>query len=526
MKDRMPAAGGRGSSGREIELKLHVAPADLPRILRHPFLKTMREGGARTSRLRTVYWDTTDFDFLGHGVALRVRRDGAGRTMALKTMAGDPIGDSAVVASRREWEWSIPDDRPEPSLLADDELRELVPADALARIRPVFDTNVRRTTLVLRPSPLNLVELAFDLGEIRAGPARMPVSEIELELKAGRVGALYDLALEIQRIAPLRIGTASKAEAGYGLAGARPAAPASAEGPALTPLTTVAEAFRHIVRSGIAQTLGCAAGIRAGNAEGPARTLAALHRLRSAMKLFGEVVTAPDASDIDGEIRWLARQVRAARRWDLLQDRLYAAFETERAGGAAGAALGAAMARARLDARRLAAEALDAPRCTTLLLRLGGWIEEDRWHRGPDGTRPALLDSPLAVPAAAWLDRQHRKARKAGRHIHRLDEAGRRRLAKRIARLHQTADLLRGVHPSIPLAPYMEAVGAMREVLSILEELFAARKLVLGLAEGADGPAREAAARFAAWIGRRIVRQLDALPDAWKGFEKAEPVRP
>jgi triphosphatase len=525
MSDRMLAAEDTGTSGREVELKLHVAPADLPRLVRHPFLKAIREGEVRTRRLHTVYWDTADFDLLGHGVALRVRRDGSGRIMTLKAMAGDPTGDSAVVAVRREWEWVIPGDRPEPARLTGEEVRELVPADALAKIRPIFDTRFRRTKLVLRPAPLSLVELALDLGEIRAGGNRIPVSEIELELKAGRVGALYDLALALQRIVPLRIGTVSKAEAGYDLALGRPAAAHRAGRPAFTPLTTVAEAFRHIARSSIAEMLASSAGVRAGDAEAIGRMDAALRRLRSAIKLFGEVVTAPDTRDVVEELRWLARRIRAARNWDVLQGRLYAAFETTRAGDEAAAAFSEALGRARLDAHRLAAEAVDAPRYTTLVLWLGGWIEEGRWCRGADGVSPALLDNLLAAPAAAWLVRRHGKAEKAGRHIRRLDDRGLRRLGKRIARLHHAADLLRGIHPPALLGPYMEAVEAVRDVLSTLEDLTEARELATSLAGSADGPPQEAAERFAAWIDRQVRRQLDALSGAWTAFRKAQPVR-
>ena len=69
-----------------------------------------------------------------------------------------------------------------------------------------------RTTIDLNPSPSLSIEAAIDEGEIRslAGPATAPISEIELELKRGDPGALFDIALDLLAAAPLRIETRSK----------------------------------------------------------------------------------------------------------------------------------------------------------------------------------------------------------------------------------------------------------------------------------------------------------------------------
>lgn len=522
MNDRA-SANGSGMSGMEVELKLHLDPADMPRLLRHPFLKAIREGEARTSRLRTVYWDTPDLDLLHLGMALRIRRDGQDRIMTLKAAAGEPAGTSAVVAVRREWEWPVSGDRPDPERLRGEEVRDLVPATALARLRPIFTTRFRRTALILRTAPPGLIELALDLGEIRAGDARLPISEIELELKAGRVGILYDLALDIQRIVPLRIGTTNKAEAGYELILGRPASPPRAVGPAFTPMTTVAEAFRHTVRSSLAAMLGSSDGIRAGSREDMGRMQEALARLQSALKLFAQVVPAPDAADIAGEIRWLGRLVRSAWRLDILQARFGASFEPpprDEGGGEEGnsAPLASSAAQARIEAHRRVAEALVTPRFTALVLRLGGWIEEGRWSLGADEAQSALLDGPLASVGAAWLDRRHRKLGKLGRSMRHggwhLDPGGLRRLRRHADRLRHAADLLRGIHPPSTLEAYLEAVDSLRRILAEVEALLEARRLPHGAVDS-----------FADWIDRQIRNRLDRLPAAWKDLEKARPVR-
>ena len=66
------------------------------------------------------------------------------------------------------------------------------------------------------------LELAFDQGAIAAGGCERPVSEIEIELQKGEAARLYELALALLDLAPLRWSTASKFERGHALARATP----------------------------------------------------------------------------------------------------------------------------------------------------------------------------------------------------------------------------------------------------------------------------------------------------------------
>ena len=168
-------------------------------------------------------------------MALRVRRQGAQYFQTVKTLGGGNSGDAAAVAVRREWDWPITGEDPDISLLTLDGIRDLVPQDALPEIRPMFTTDFQRTTLMLRPDPLTAIEVALDTGEIRAGTTYRPISEIELELKAGPVTALFDLARELQRIVPMRISADNKASAGFALVTGRLPEPAKAPPLGLTP---------------------------------------------------------------------------------------------------------------------------------------------------------------------------------------------------------------------------------------------------------------------------------------------------
>ena len=92
-------------------------------------------------------------------------------------------------------------------------LRDLVASEAL---RALFTTAVERQTFMLSPRQGTEIEVAIDRGEIRAPDGTSePIHEIELELKRGETVVVWDVALRLLDIAPVRIETRSKGERGY-----------------------------------------------------------------------------------------------------------------------------------------------------------------------------------------------------------------------------------------------------------------------------------------------------------------------
>jgi inorganic triphosphatase YgiF len=134
-----------------------------------------------------------------------------------------------------------------------DELRDFFADDTLRQtLRPVFTTEFSRARRILEWPSGEIVELAIDRGEIRARDRTRPLCEVELELKAGAPGRLFEFALELQDTIPLKLENVSKAERGYQLAVNAPVVPEKAKALILNADMSASAAFVHIAQSCIA----------------------------------------------------------------------------------------------------------------------------------------------------------------------------------------------------------------------------------------------------------------------------------
>ena len=514
-----PNAPAPVSAVREVEMKLLLDPRDLPRVPDLPALKTVAEGPPAVRFLRTVYYDTPDRRLFAGGVALRVRQEGDRFVQTLKTLNAAASGDSAAVAIRKEWDWTVSTESPDMAPLDAEGVAALVPEDARKALVPLFTTEFQRTTLLVRPDALTSIEVAVDEGRITAGNACARISEVELELKSGRTGRLFDLALALQRSLPARIGTESKAEVGYRLVTGRLPVPALPEPLGLTPVTTVAEAYRHIVRHGLRLLLANeACALAGGEVEGLHQMRVALRRLRTAIRLFRPLTGEPDACQAGDGIRWFSRQLGPARDWDVLLSHGVEPFAaTAKVPADTLAALAAAVREARRAPAQAAVEAIQSPRCTGLILALGSWLEEGAWQSGAAAEVRAQFDRPMAELSGPWLAAQHAKALKAGRDLDGADAAARDRLRRRLRKLRHTAEFFRGLYAETATVPFIAALDAVLGALDAEHDATVARDLLRGLS--ADQPEHRAAADATArWLSKQADKRRKALPGLWKTF--------
>jgi hypothetical protein len=179
-------------------------------------------------------------------------------------------------------------------------------------LRPLFKTIVRRTVIELEPRQSTRVEAAIDEGEIRGidGNAVEPVSEIELELKSGERAALYEVALQLLDVAPLRIETRSKSERGYtlvGVDGGRPQ-PVQVKPVTLEVALTVEAVLQRIGRTCLTHLLWNEPAALADQPEGIHQMRVAVRRLRSVLSTLEEMLPADDYRWTSDELKQLERR--------------------------------------------------------------------------------------------------------------------------------------------------------------------------------------------------------------------------
>lgn len=188
---------------REIELKFLLDAAAAGTVL-----SALPPAETRVVDMAATYFDTADHWLRRNGFGLRVRRTGAERIQTLKSALGPDGG-------RDEWEWPVEHDTPEAALLA--ATPAALPAGAV--LVPLF-TVISRRALRMVEADGALIELVIDDARVEAGDRVDAFLELELELKAGDVGALEALAARLSAVARLTPTGLTKAGRGFRLLGA------------------------------------------------------------------------------------------------------------------------------------------------------------------------------------------------------------------------------------------------------------------------------------------------------------------
>ncbi|MGE5515741.1 MAG: CHAD domain-containing protein [Bacteroidota bacterium] len=390
--------------GNEIELKLAISPQALARLKRLPVLRAHRCGRAKASTLRSIYYDTPDHRLAAAGITVRLRHGDGGTVQTVKTAGNRASG----LFSRREWECAIAGPALNPVQLRATGLDLLTDAAVLAALTPVFTTEIRRTVHDLADEDWR-VEVAIDVGEVRAGQDTQPICEVELELKAGRPPALFGLARAIAAAVPVRPLALSKSDRGYDLAAGRGPAAVKARAVVLDGGDSLAEAFRAIARNCLHHLLANQqALLDNGDGEAVHQMRVALRRLRSALKIFRPLVAGPQLQPLRDEIRWLLAQLGPARDSEVFLAEIIAPVVRRHPDQAGLTALYEVWRQQCADDLAAARAAAGDRRFALLLLDLGAWVEAGDWSANEAGRQR------LAPFARRVLKRLARKLRKAG----------------------------------------------------------------------------------------------------------------
>ena len=478
----------------EVELKLALPETAQRSFLRHPLLREARD--KRAARLVILYYDTPDLALWQHGIALRLRRQGGTWLQTVKA-----AGESAAgLTARPEWETPY-DGRFDFAAVDDARVRARLERPKIAsRLEPIFETSFLRTTW-----QLDGVMLMLDRGWIVSAGRREAISELELELAGGDIGALMRLAEHLAERLPLAPAMLSKAERGYRLFKALPPSPVKAEAIAIdVDKLPPAEAFRQIAFSCLEHLQRNRDGaITSDDPEYIHQMRVGTRRLRACLRLFRPVLTEQFIDAVLQPLRPLMDVLGRARDLDVLLAEIAspvtAALPTE----PRLAALAGIIADRRYRARAEAIQLLASRQYGQLTLKIAALLHA--FTAG--GESAATLDE----FASGRLRRLGRKVQRLALAARPDDPVALHVLRIGIKRLRYAIEFFTPPNAGKARRRQAERLAQVQTTLGQLNDLASAGRLLMDCA-GEDLQLREAVTLIGGWHGPRHARLVEQLP--------------
>ncbi|MEH3477705.1 inorganic triphosphatase [Enterobacter cloacae] len=197
---------------QEIELKFIVEKDSVDALRQH--LQTLSGEHHEPVQLLNIYYETPDNWLRRHDMGLRIRGANGRYEMTMK-IAGRVVGG---LHQRPEYNIDIS----QPKLELERFPAEVwpngeLPSALATEVQPLFSTDFWREKWLVTEGK-SRIEIALDLGEVKAGEYQEPICELELELLEGETNDVLKLARKLVSQSGLRQGSLSKAARGYHLA--------------------------------------------------------------------------------------------------------------------------------------------------------------------------------------------------------------------------------------------------------------------------------------------------------------------
>jgi inorganic triphosphatase YgiF len=493
----------------ETELKFRL-PARSMAALAKGRLPRTRRGHAKRSRLVSTYFDTAKYKLRRRGLSLRIREAHGKRLQTVKSETIEPI-------RRGEWEAEIDSPLPDLARASDSPLREFGAKKLKRKLKPVFKTLVRRTTVPLR-SGKGEVELAIDRGRIAASRRHCRIAEVELELKRGRPAELFRLARALEHRMAAELYLASKAQRGYALDEGKDNPVHFAEPIGVSHDMPAIDAFKVIARSAIRHFAGNADAVRARDAEGIHQMRVGLRRTRAAISIFADMLPRASTERVKSELKWLTGELAAAREIDVFM-RKKVAPATRRSISKRGArALKSEFAARQREAFARAVTAVGSSRYRLLLIDVHEWLETQI------AARAEIARTAVDRFAEDVLYHRLRKIRKDGKHLQALSAHHRHKLRIKVKKIRYAIEFFESLyegHERKQLARLSRHLKRLQGALGSLNDLAAHREMAANAALGAPRAHRRARAFVAGVIlGKEEEAAKPLLKDAAKAIRQ------
>lgn len=496
----------------ETELKLAATPRTLARLASDPLLGKPR--GAPQA-LVAIYFDTPRFSLWRQGIVLRVRRERGRWVQTVKGRGALDAGLHRRMEATSRAHSAVPDLEGIPDADLRKRVSEVIGAKRLA---PIFRVEVLRDTRVVSHATGSSIEVSLDRGSVVAGASRVAISEVELELKAGPAWRVFELALALSQRHVARLAHHTKAEHGYGLAGAIREAPVRASLGVVQRGMSASDAFRTICVTCLNHLQANQPGVvRGEDPEYLHQARVALRRLHSGFEAFRRIADSDAFKSHARSLREFTRALGPARDWDVFVGQTLAPVMEQFPGHAGLATFERACARLRSEANASTRRLFSSRRYQRILLGLGAWLSQGKCLEAKDGA------ADVRDHAAETLERCHRRVLKRGK---KLKSRGLRRLHKlRIAtkKVRYAAGFFSPLYSPRRTRPMQAALNDLQDLLGAINDCASAPDMIEACARAARGPLRaQARTIIGHWNEAVLEERRRELAVAWDAFEKSK----
>ncbi len=497
----------------EVELKFSLDPARANKLLKSTTVMDAARGKASRRKLVSTYFDTRQHTLRKAGAALRIRRGGKRLEQTLKLPADGPVG----MQNNEEWNATVEGDQPDLQLYPRRVQRRLQRSRHALRLRPIFTTEIERSTRVLRRRGTR-VELALDRGRIlghAVTPREQPVCEVELELLKGDPRVMLDIAMELAESQHLQPLYQSKAMRGYLLArpALRPARFKALDVP-LDVGMSVGEAFEDIAGEALRHLQANKQLVLDGLPGGIHQSRVAMRRMRAALRAFKSILPYDKRKAFNGELRWFQARLAPARDWHV--------FLTEtlpRIGRKADPELIERLRKLALrERRRATVEAsalLQGRRFVRLLLQF------QRWLLALEADHGELFDRPLKPFALTVLDKTRRELLQDTRPLSRMSEEDRHTLRKNGKKARYATEFFSGLWEGEHKKRYLKLMESLQDQLGVANDAVVARMVLASLSPRSLDHAGLLLVQD--WSKAREVQAVRKGQPLWRKVQRAAP---
>ncbi|QDY69440.1 CHAD domain-containing protein [Qingshengfaniella alkalisoli] len=491
----------------EIELKFLIADTDAPKLRNR--IKNLPGGDAlgRASTLRSIYFDTDAKVLKSEGIALRLRNAGREWLQTVKAKQSRNGGLQSVL----EFECAVPGGKLVIDAIEDDTLRDKIALIAASQdLVAVCETEIKRTKALIHCGDGSEVEVALDLGHVKAGERSEPLAELELELKSGSLSALFSLAATLLPEGGLRFSRMSKSERGYLLADeghiGLDLSPRNSSNVSLLKEQPVELAARDVFRECFEQiTHNIEVVCDNDDPEGPHQLRVGLRRFRSAATLLKSGVGGVNLSTLKDEAKWLGREVGTVRDLDVTVIDLLEPEAARHPQLAGFNSLREALIDHGNNARHHLRQVLRSERVHRFELNLAQFIETRGWLDPDDHGQTQRLATPINEVANSALAHRWKKTTKRAQHIEALSTEQRHELRKELKKLRYAAEFFGPLYGKKKVNKFTSKLKKLQDMFGSMNDLAMAETLLSGSDPVASGDPD--AQRAVGWIlGSRTVQ--------------------